>query len=110
MNFATMLQAAAGISSPLPTKKRRNIDEAARVAKQRATLAAKKKAKWSGLFAHFGGKAGTNALAAHLGRTAPSILKSLHDCEDFGWVTRAGTILKSGPGQPQIIWEWVAND
>ena len=110
MNFATMLQAAAGMAAPLPPRKKRNIDEAARVAKQRATFAAKKKAKWSALFASFGGKASTNALAAHLGRSAPSILKSMHDCEGFGWVTRAGTVLKTGPGQPQIIWEWVAND
>lgn len=76
-------------------------------AKRRATLEQKKRDKWGSAFKEHGGKAGTNALAAHIGRASASILKSMYELEELGWVRRAGTILKSGPGKSQIIWEWV---
>lgn len=63
---------------------------------------------WGDAFAALGGKATTNQLAGHKGRSAPSILGSMHNLEEKGWVRRAGTILKfSGFGNKQIVWEWL---
>lgn len=99
MNLFAMLQSANGHAA------RQRADGRA---KRRATLTAKKRAKWGAAFAAHGGRAGTNALAGHMGRAAASILKSMYELEELGWVRRAGTILKSGrPGNNQIVWEWV---
>ena len=101
MNLFAMLQTATG-SRHAPVVKRDRT-------KQKATMAKKRLAKWGGIFAEYGGRAGTNILAGHLGRGGPSILRSMYDLEEQGLVRRAGYVLKSGPGKSQIIWEWIDN-
>lgn len=98
MNLFDMMQSLR----PTPQKKRWVCD----MAKRSATFKAKRIAKWGAVFAEYGGRAGTNVLAGHMGRGAPSILKSMYDLESEGLVFRAGVVLKSGPGKSQIIWEW----
>lgn len=102
VSLFSMLQAASGGSRQAPAVKRDRT-------KQIATMAKKRLAKWRGIFAEYGGRAGTNTLAGHLGRVNPSILSTMYDLEQQGLVRRAGYVLKSGPGKSQIIWEWIEN-
>lgn len=97
----SMLQAASGET------RRIGYDRAAAAAKHKVSMEARSKRVWGAVFAAYGGRASTNVLAGHKGRSAPSILKSMYDLEKKGWVIRAGTVLKPGPGHSQIIWEWV---
>ena len=100
--LASMLQAASTNAAQL------SYDKATKVAKHKASMEARSKRVWGDAFAAFGGKAHTNQLAGHKGRSAPSILGSMYDLEEKGWVRRAGTILKSGrPGNNIILWEWL---
>lgn len=103
MNLFSMLQAA----SPSPHTRSTNRGSPPAMVKRRAVMKAKRIAKWRDIFAVFGGRAGTNALAGHLGRANASILKSMYDLEAEGLVRRAGVVLKAGPGKNQLIWEWV---
>ncbi len=97
----TMLQAAGGNAKQLAK------DHAERAAKHKVSMEARSKRVWGAAFAEFGGRASTNQLAGIKGRSACSILKAMHGLEKKGWVTRAGVVLKSGPGKAQIIWEWL---
>lgn len=99
--LASMLQAASTNAAKL------SYDKELKVARHKASMEARSKKVWGAVFAEFGGKASTNQLAGHKGRAAASILSSMYDLEAKGWVRRAGTVLKSGPGYPQIIWEWL---
>ena len=99
--LASMLQAASGNAARL------SDDKATKVAKHKASMEARSKRVWGDAFAALGGKATTNQLAGHMDRSAPSVLTAMHNMEAKGWVRRAGTILKTGPGKAQIIWEWL---
>lgn len=97
----SMLQVAGNNSARLA------YDNAAKVAKHKAAMEARSKRVWGAVFGTFDNKASTNQLAGHMDRSAPSVLKAMHNMEAKGWVRRAGTILKTGPGKAQIIWEWL---
>lgn len=100
--LASMLQAASTNAARL------SYDKARKVARHKASMEARSKRVWGEVFAALGGKATTNQLAGHKGRSAPSILGSMYDLEEKGWVRRAGTVLKSGrPGNNIIVWEWL---
>lgn len=63
--------------------------------------------RWQDTFAQFNNRAGTSAIAQHLGRTSMSVHSSLTKMTEYGWVKRDGEIPHPYNGRDQIIWKWI---
>lgn len=63
--------------------------------------------RWQETFAKFDNRAGTSAIAQHLGRRSMSVHSSLTAMTEYGWVVRDGTIPHPYNGRDQIVWKWL---
>jgi len=98
------IELAERFGAPLNPVSRRGQRDMAKV---RATYRERRRKKWEQVFKALNWRAGTSAIATHVGQSSVTLYTTLQLLIEDGFVVKDGTIPHPGNGRPQVIWKWV---